>query len=75
MPIKNADLYGRWKYAGLNIKAGSFVVYDSFMKKEREFFVPFLYEVKIEGEMAFITTTHSKVMALNLNTTKRSFLN
>ena len=71
----NTDFKDRWKFVSLNLKASTFVVYDSLMKKEREFHVPFLNEVRIDSDVAFITTKHNKIMTLNLHTAKRSFLN
>jgi hypothetical protein len=70
----NSDTNDRWQLVSLNTKAMSFIVYDNLMKKEREFFVPFLYDVRIEGYIAFVSIRKGKVMALNLNTANRSFI-
>lgn len=69
----NSDFNDTWLLVNINSKAMSFVVYDRLIKKQREFYVPFLCEVRIQGYMSYITTTNNKVMTLNLITAKRGF--
>lgn len=64
----------RWELISFDNTVSKFVVYDSLMKKEREFYVPFLEEVKIDGDIAFVTTTHRRVMSLNMVTATRRFV-
>lgn len=70
----NSDANNRWKLVSLNTKAMSFIVYDNLMKKEREYFVPYLNDVRIEGYIAFVGIRNGKVMAINLNTANRGFV-
>jgi hypothetical protein len=74
MPKISATSKTRWKLISLDHTTSKFVVYDGFMKKNREFFVPFINEVKLDGDIAFVTTVHSKVMSLNMSTATRSFI-
>ena len=75
MPKISADSKTRWKLINFDSTASTFTVFDRFMNKQREFYVPFLYEVKIDGNIAFVTTAHRKVMSLNMRTATRSFIN
>lgn len=74
MPKISASSKARWKLISLDHTTSKFVVYDGFMKKKREFYVPFLNEVKVDGNIAYVTTAHRKVMSLNMSTATRSFI-
>jgi hypothetical protein len=69
-----ANTEARWEFINLDNTACKFVVYDNFMKKHREFYVPFLYDVRIDGDIAIVMTKHSKVMELHMTTATRKFL-
>ena len=69
-----AKTEARWKFINLDNTTCKFVVYDNFMKKHREFYIPFLYDVRIDGDIAIVMTAHSKVMELNMSTATRRFL-
>jgi hypothetical protein len=74
MPKISATSKTRWKLISIDHTTSKFIVYDGFMNKNREFFVPFINEVKLDGDIAFVKTVHSKVMSLNMRTAIRSFI-
>lgn len=64
----------RWMLLGSNVKDGSFTVMDNRAKKKRTYHVPNLSHVEVSNHIAFIFTSNSKTMQLDMNTGERRFL-
>lgn len=64
----------RWKLQSLNTNTSTFCVKDKLTNKHRFFHVPYLEHVELIGSLAYIFTSSSKVMQLNLDNNGRHFL-
>ena len=69
------DINLRWSLKSLNVSKSTFYVKDTLTNKLRVFHVPYLEQVEIKGNSAYIFTSNSKVMQLDLLCNSRQFLN
>lgn len=65
----------RWDLTSVNVNGSYFVVLDKVSRRERMHFVPGLETVKVLDEFAYISTSTSKFMLLNLHSLHRKFIN
>lgn len=64
----------RWTLKSLSVSTSTFCVKDKLTNKHRFFHVPYLEHVELIGSSAYIFTSSSKVMQLNLDSNARQFL-
>lgn len=64
----------RWELLRVSIKDESFTLLDRLTKKRRIYHVPYLLHVEFIQQVAYIFTSNSKIMRLNLLTATRQFL-
>jgi len=73
--VKEDGMDQRWTLKGLNLSKSTFYVTDMLAKKLRAFYVPYLEHVELNGTSAYVFTSNSKVMQLDLLCNGRQFLN
>ena len=65
----------RWDLTNVNVDGAYFVVLDKVSRRERMHFVPGLETVELSNEFAYISTSTSKFMLINLGSLHRKFIN
>ena len=64
----------RWSLVECDIKNGELVVMDALFKKERVFHVPHLLNAVVVENFAYVSTSTSKIMRIDLNNARRQFV-
>jgi hypothetical protein len=65
----------RWDLINVNVNGSYFVVLDKVSGRERMHFVPGLETAEVRDDLAYISTSSSKFILLNLRSLHRKFIN